>query len=247
MLHDGRQAVVVDPGDSVPVRQTLAALNLNLVGILVTHHHQDHVGGLAGLHEVLQGKVWGPSGERIPGPYEAVSDGQTIHIADWKFQVMRVPGHTAGHVAYLMPRTDEAGVLFCGDTLFSGGCGRLFEGTPEQMLDSLHRLAILPADTQVCCAHEYTAANMRFAQTVEPLNARAAEYAKWCDEQRRAGLPTLPSSIGLETQINPFLRCTVPDVVRCAQDHVGLAGDKGFDGELAVFTILRKWKNEFRS
>lgn len=247
MLHDGHQALVVDPGDSLPVKQALAALKLDLVGILVTHHHNDHVGGVPELREILSGKVFAPANEAIPGPNEPVSDGQTVAVGPWEFQVIGVPGHTAGHVAYVLPGSQQPPILFCGDTLFSGGCGRLFEGTPEQMLRSLHRLAGLPPDTRVCCSHEYTLANLRFAAVVEPNNPRASKYLAWCERQRQAGKPTLPSSIELESNINPFLRCNVPAVVASAQVRSGLTLNADFSGELAVFTVLRKWKNEFRT
>lgn len=248
MLHNGRDAIVVDPGDSAPVRHTLSKLKLELVGILVTHHHHDHVGGIEGLHDLLQGEVHGPATERIPGPFSPVVHGQVVTIRGWQFETILIPGHTAGHVAYLHTNTDAGPLVFCGDTLFSGGCGRLFEGTPAQMLASLHCLAALPGDTQVCCTHEYTVANMKFARLVEPLNEKVLEHQRWCELRRRAGQPTLPSSIELECEINPFLRCNQPTVRQSVQDHEGLSveiGDSG--GELAVFTALRQWKNEFRA
>lgn len=247
MLHDAHQAVVVDPGDAEPVVQALTALNLRLAGILVTHHHHDHVDGLAGLRSILQGHVHGPATEPIPGPYAPVSDGHSVLIAPWQFEVMSVPGHTAGHVAYFLQPADSAPVVFCGDTLFSGGCGRLFEGTPAQMLASLHRLAALPPSTRVCCTHEYTLSNMKFARHVEPMNQRARLYEQWCEVQRQAGQPTLPSSIELEREINPFLRCNQAQVVQSAQTHAGLHFAEKAGGDLAIFTVLRQWKNEFRA
>ncbi len=245
MLHDGLQAVVVDPGDSAPVRHALATLNLKLSGILVTHRHHDHVDGLQGLHDLLEGQVYGPATEAIPGPREPVVEGQSVTIGPWRFQVMLVPGHTAGHVAYLHA-DPSLPLVFCGDTLFSGGCGRLYDGTHAQLHHSLQRLARLPPETQVCCTHEYTLSNMKFARVVEPGNRRAAEYAHWCEVQRQAGRPTLPSSIELECEINPFLRCNQPGVVQAAQRRAGRPLGDGPGGELAVFTVLRQWKNEFQ-
>ncbi|MFN9707848.1 MAG: hydroxyacylglutathione hydrolase [Burkholderiales bacterium] len=248
MLHDEQHALVVDPGDAAPVLLALKALKLELVGILVTHHHHDHVGGLPLLRSVLQGEVVGPSRESITGPLKGVSEGDIVQLGPWAFRVMDIPGHTLGHVAYVGLEGSEAPVLFCGDTLFSGGCGRLFEGTAAQMLRSLHKLSALPPQTRVCCAHEYTVANLTFAQAVEPGNAQITDHLAWAKRQRHSGKPTLPSSIELESRINPFLRCKVPEVLTSAQTHSGmmLINDFDFIGELAVFTILRQWKNEFQ-
>jgi hydroxyacylglutathione hydrolase len=242
MLHDGVDALVVDPGDATPVLGALAERNLRLAGILVTHHHGDHVGGLAGLRPVLQGPIFGPARENIPEPYTPCSAGEAVELLGLRFQVIDVPGHTAGHIAYYAEAAGEAPLLFCGDTLFSGGCGRLFEGSPAQMHGSLQRLAALPGATRVCCAHEYTLANLRFAQTVEPANEALREYRAWCEQQRQQTLPTLPSSIAVERQINPFLRCSEPAVVAAAATHQALAAAD----PVAVFTSLRQWKNEFR-
>ena len=157
MLHDGRQAVVVDPGESAPVVAALDAQQLTLAAILVTHHHGDHVGGVDALRTRLRGPVYGPKRERIPQPYSPLVDGDAVDVLGMRFEVIDVPGHTSGHIAYFHAATNgDAPVVFCGDTLFSGGCGRLFEGTPAQMHHSLQALAALPGDTRVCCAHEYT-------------------------------------------------------------------------------------------
>ena len=240
MLHDGARAVVVDPGDAAPVQRRLAELDLALAGILVTHHHADHVGGIAALRPQLQGPVWGPAHEDIPGPYVALADGDVVDdVLGASFDVVDVPGHTAGHIAYVERTADEP-LLFCGDTLFSGGCGRMFEGTAAQMHASLQRLAALPGDAQVCCAHEYTLSNLRFAAAVEPDNAARAEHERHCRALRDDGMPTLPSTIALERRINPFLRCGVPAVVDAAQ-RAG-AEDRS---EVAVFAALREWKNRF--
>ena len=159
------------------------------------------------------------------------------------FEVLDVPGHTAGHIAYFCPQVDGAPLLFCGDTLFSGGCGRLFEGTPAQMLTSLDQLAALPGDTRVCCTHEYTLSNLKFARTVEPGNAALLQYISRCEALRAQGLPTLPSRIALEREINPFLRTRENAVVAAA---AGFAPPTDTRDAVAVLAALREWKNEFR-
>ena len=242
MLHDGRQAVVVDPGESAPVIAALDAQQLTLAAILVTHHHGDHVGGVDALRSRLQGPVYGPKRERIPEPYMPLVDGDLVEVLGMRFEVIDVPGHTSGHIAYFNAATNgDAPILFCGDTLFSGGCGRLFEGTPAQMHRSLSRLAALPGNTRVCCAHEYTLANLKFARAVEPVNAELAAYTAWCEAQRAEGRPTLPSSIARECEVNPFLRCDAPAVAHSARAH-GADSDE----PVAVLTALRQWKNDFR-
>jgi hydroxyacylglutathione hydrolase len=241
MLHDGSRAVVVDPGDAAPVHEALDTLGLQLAAILVTHHHADHVGGVDALRGRLQGPVYGPAREKIPQPFLPLQAGQEIEVLGLTFQVLDVPGHTAGHIAYRQTAVDARPLLFCGDTLFSGGCGRLFEGTPAQMADSLAQFAALPADTQVCCTHEYTLSNLRFAQAVEPGNAALAAYTVRCLSLRQQGQPTLPSSIGLELQINPFLRCDQPEVQASALAHGAAADDA-----VSVLAGLRAWKNGFR-
>ncbi|MBP7665238.1 MAG: hydroxyacylglutathione hydrolase [Burkholderiaceae bacterium] len=242
MLHDDRQAIVVDPGDAAPVAAALDAQGLALAAILVTHHHPDHVGGVAALRPRLQGPVYGPAREAIPQPFTPLADGDSVDVLGLRFQVIDVPGHTAGHIAYFLPAGDgQAPLLFCGDTLFSGGCGRLFEGTPAQMHQSLGRLAALPGDTRVCCAHEYTESNLKFANAVEPANAALARYTVACRALRADGLPTLPSTIAQERAINPFMRCDAPDVVTAAQSR-GAADRSG----PAVLGALREWKNSFR-
>lgn len=240
MIDDGRQALVVDPGEAAPVEAALEARGLELAGILVTHHHGDHVGGVDALRPRLAGPVYGPRREVLPEPCVRVGDGDAVVLMGLRFEVLDVPGHTAGHIAYFLSGAPGP-LVFCGDTLFSAGCGRLFEGTPAQMLASLERLAALPGATRVCCAHEYTLGNLRFAAAVEPGNAEVAMHTAWCQAQRARGLPTLPSTLAREREINPFLRSTVPAVVRAARDHGAAAADP-----VTVLATLREWKNEFR-
>jgi hydroxyacylglutathione hydrolase len=241
MLHDGHLAVVVDPGESAPVIKALDSHKLQLAAILVTHHHADHVGGVDELRSRLQGPVYGPRRERIPQPCVALDDGDKVDVLGLQFQVIDVPGHTSGHIAYFTEDGGAEPILFCGDTLFSGGCGRLFEGTPAQMHHSLSRLAKLPGPTRVCCAHEYTLSNLKFARAVEPKNHDLADYTTWCEAQRALGEPTLPSSITTERLVNPFLRCAEPGVAVMAQTRGAPSADP-----VAVLAALRQWKNEFR-
>jgi hydroxyacylglutathione hydrolase len=241
ILHDGRQALVVDPGDAAPVIEALDRLGLALTGILVTHHHADHVGGLVDLMPRLQGEIHGPAHERMPVsviPHEA---GDTLQWQGVNFTVLEVPGHTLGHIAYFAEAAPGGPLLFCGDTLFSAGCGRLFEGTPAQMHDSLSRLAELPSATRVCCAHEYTISNLRFARAAEPGNTDAAEHMARCEALRAEGRPTLPSTIGLERRINPFMRCAEPALAASALEHGASSEDP-----VEVFAALREWKNNYR-
>lgn len=242
LLHDGQRALVVDPGDADPVRRYLAQRSLKLEAILVTHHHPDHIGGVDALRDETGARVWGPARERIPEPLVRLSEGDHIEVLGLGFDILDVPGHTAGHIAYYCPAFDGAPLLFCGDTLFSGGCGRLFEGTAAQMHASLSKLAALPGNTRVCCTHEYTLSNLKFATAVEPGNAQLIHYRQQCEERRSRGEPTLPSSIALERGINPFLRTGQPAVAQAAHDHSG--ADEA--DPVAVFAALRQWKNEFR-
>jgi hydroxyacylglutathione hydrolase len=241
MLHDSREALVVDPGDAAPVVEALDRLGLALTGILVTHHHADHVGGLAALLPRLQGELHGPANEPMPVSVRPHRQGDTLQWQAITFDVLDVPGHTAGHIAYHAEAAPGGPLLFCGDTLFSGGCGRLFEGTPAQMHDSLQKLARLPADTRVCCAHEYTLSNLRFAHAAEPGNEDVVAHQARCEALRAAGQATLPSTIALERRINPFMRCAEPTLAASAQAH----GARG-DGPVEVLAALREWKNNYR-
>ena len=241
MLDDGHQALVVDPGDSAPVLAALAARQLVLAAILVTHHHANHVGGVDALRPHLQGPVYGPKRERIPQPFVPLAHGEHVNVLGLRFEVIDVPGHTSGHIAYFTAPVGDTPTLFCGNTLFSGGSGRLFEGTPAQMHHSLSLLAELPGDTRVCCAHDYTLSNLKLARAAEPANVELAASMAWCESRRASGLPTLPSSIACERQVNPFLRCGEPAVADSAREHGARSKDP-----VAVLAALREWKNEFR-
>ncbi|MDB5937802.1 MAG: Hydroxyacylglutathione hydrolase [Polaromonas sp.] len=241
LLHDGRRALVVDPGDAEPVMRVLEASRLRLESILVTHHHADHTGGVDALRKATGATVYGPATERIPAPFQPLREGDRVTALGLDFQVLDVPGHTAGHIAFYTPDMDGQPLLFCGDTLFSGGCGRLFEGTPAQMLASLDKLAALPGATRVCCAHEYTLANLRFALAVEPDNAALAAHAQHCRQLREQGLPTLPSSISQEVLINPFLRTRQAGIRAAVHQFEASARD-----DTTVFAALRQWKNQFK-
>ena len=233
------QFVVVDPGEADPVLAELQRRGESLAAILLTHHHPDHIAGVAGLLATREVPVIGPDDPRIPTLTRRVRGGERLDLAELglHFDVLHVPGHTLSHIAYV-----GHGTLFSGDTLFSAGCGRLFEGTPEQMTDSLDRLRRLPAETRLYCGHEYTAANLRFALEVEPGNLAAGRYRTAVAAMREADTPTLPSNLALEILINPFLRFDIDTVRAAAERHAGTA----LDGDVAVFRTLRTWKDGFR-
>ncbi len=241
LIHDDQHAAVVDPGDAAPVEAALASLNLTLDAILLTHHHADHAGGVSALLTHRKIPVFGPARERIAGVSVSLSEGQEVALPSLglRLSVLDVPGHTAGHIAYVAP---DQHWLFCGDTLFAGGCGRLFEGTPEQMTASLQKFAALPDDTAVYCAHEYTASNLRFALAAEPGNARLAERFDHVQQCRARGEATVPSTIGIEKLTNPFLRYREPAVIATLR----AAGRLDGDNPVAAFAALREWKNSFR-
>lgn len=242
LLHDGEHALVVDPGEAEPVLAHLQRHALRLSAILLTHHHADHVGGVARLLQHWQVPVYGPAAENIAEVSHPLGDGDTFAIAapQVKFQVLDVAAHTAGHIAYLAPALSPA-ALFCGDSLFSAGCGRLFEGTPAQLQKALARMAALPDETRVYCTHEYTLSNLAFARAAEPHNAERDRYALACEALRAAGEPTLPSTIGREKAINPFLRCDQAGV----RDAVAAHSGRRPDDALACLSALRAWKDVF--
>ena len=238
VIHDDRHAVVVDPGDATPVLRFLQDQGLALAAILVTHHHADHVDGLSQLLAKAAVPVFGPRNEDIDEITHPVGEPDRITLPhlDVSMGVIDVPGHTAGHIAYY-----GEGRLFCGDTLFACGCGRIFEGTPAQMLNSLDKLAALPENTSVYCAHEYTLSNIAFAQAVEPDNLQLLERAIAAAETRRQGKPTVPSMLQMEKATNPFLRSRIPAIAQAVESHPGTHPAD----TIAVFAALRQWKNTF--
>jgi len=231
-------AFVVDPGDADPIEEALAARRLRLAAIVVTHHHGDHTGGVERLKRAHGATVYGPAAEQIPARDVALAEGDRVELLGVTFGVLAVPGHTRGHIAYHAPSIEA---LFCGDTLFAGGCGRLFEGTPAQMHASLAKLARLPGATRVYCVHEYTVANLKFARAVEPDNAALARRLAESEAMRSRGEPTVPSTIALELATNPFLRCDEPAVRAAAQRRHPGAGASAVD----TFAAIRAWKNVF--
>jgi hydroxyacylglutathione hydrolase len=250
LIHDGRSAAVVDPGDAAPIMAALREHGLTLTAILLTHHHNDHTGGVGELLRHYPAVVFGPRNEAITGVARPLGQGDLIDVPGLGLQmaVLDVPGHTAGHIAYVRRGTaDQPGWLFCGDTLFAGGCGRLFEGTPAQMMDSLAKLAALPDDTLVYCAHEYTLSNLRFAAAVEPENAALQARIVRDGARRQEGIPTVPSTIGIEKASNPFLRSSEPAILASllAAGKLDKATLGGGAAQVAAFAALRQWKNTF--
>ncbi|MBS1143475.1 MAG: Beta-lactamase-like protein [Proteobacteria bacterium] len=244
LLTRGKRAVVVDPGDAAPVIARLEADGLTLEGILITHHHADHQGGIAELTARWQAEIYAPVVESITGCTRPLSGGELIEVLGETVAVLAVPGHTRGHLAYSVP-----GALFCGDTLFGAGCGRLFEGTPEQMSASLDQIAALPDDTLIYCAHEYTGMNLRFALAIEPDNAALQARVAKVAALRAAGRPSVPLTLAEEKATNPFLRCEVPAVVDAGLRHAAQTGE---DPDLTVnrkkasiFKFIRSWRNTF--
>lgn len=243
VLANGKNALVVDPGDGTPVKQFLEQQGLSLSAILITHHHLDHIGGLNSLVEHYGTvPIYGPAQNDIAHMTHPLAGGETLRLAglNLSIETLAVPGHTLGHLAFYVPAQGaQAPILFCGDTLFASGCGRLFEGTPEQMWDSLSTLAALPEETRVCCAHEYTLSNIQFALKVLPNDQKLMEYQAQAEELRKQGRPTLPTTIGHERKHNLFLKVTEPEIKHSVSEYLGEA----VHTPVEVFAGLRQWKD----
>lgn len=241
---DSSFVYVVDPGVAAPVLAYLALHKLTLAGVLITHKHSDHIGGISELQAHCHGElaVYGPRAEAIEGiTYEIIAEGPLdLPHLNTQAEIIFLPGHTLGHIAYVI-----GDVVLCGDTLFSGGCGRLFEGTPKQMLTSLNTLAALPSGHKMYCAHEYTQANLKFALTVTPDNPELIQYAAWVDKARAANIPTIPCELSTELAINPFLRCHTDEVKQAISKRFTTELNNALADELQTFTLLRKWKDTF--
>ncbi len=234
LLHNARDAVVIDPGEAAPVLAALKEKSLQLKAILVTHHHADHINGISALLSAYSPAVYAPKYNQFDFPHTPLGEGDHVTLAalGLQFQVMWLPGHTLDHIAYI----DEPH-LFCGDVLFSAGCGRLFEGSPQQMLTALNRLKALPPTTQIYCTHEYTSTNIDFALTLDPDNQALLERKRVVAALRSAQKPSLPSTIGLELQINPFLRCDEAPIIEHA--------DTEKTDTLSVFSKIRTLRNHY--
>lgn len=245
LIHNGKDAIIVDPGNAAPVQACLKQHQLNLCAILLTHHHADHIGGVDDLIKNAPVPVYGPLADQQSGRIPAITQGcqqdESILIRELNLQlnIIEVPGHTSSHIAYY---SAELAALFCGDTLFTGGCGRLFEGTPAQMVISLHKITALPANTKIYCAHEYTLSNLRFALEAEPDNQALQARFEQASAAREKGLATVPGQLDLELQTNPFLRCNSSEIIRTLQNQQRLLNTTD---EVSVFAALRQWKNNY--
>jgi hydroxyacylglutathione hydrolase len=239
-LRNDQYAIVVDPGDAVPVIKYLEENNLQLLAILVTHHHRDHIGGINDLVELYNSPVYGPRREKIPHLSIPLDEGDVIEFKQLNFKanVIDIPGHTLGHIAYLWK-----GGMFCGDTMFTCGCGKIFEGTPEQLHHSLQRLASQSDDTLVYCTHEYTEYNTPFAQLCEPSNIKLKQRVIDAEALRSKNIPTVPSTMRLERETNPFLRCKEIEIIKNIEEKFGVKLPS--NDEQAAFTALRKWRDLF--
>ena len=239
-LSDGTHAVVVDPGDGDAVLNYLQEKQLYLAGILITHHHADHTGGLERLQAATSATVFGPDNPQISGIDVTVKDQDQMQLLGVEWQIIAVPGHTLDHIAYFARFENSDPVLFCGDTLFSAGCGRIFEGTPAMMWQSLNKLLALPSETRIYPAHEYTQANLAFALAVEPDNSALKQRIDEVSQLRANGKPSLPVTLGAECRYNPFLRWSEAAVVASVRER-----GESVDEPVAVFAAVRAWKDTF--
>lgn len=236
--EETKHCIIVDPGEAKPVLAQLKQLNLNLDAMFITHHHWDHTNGIRSILKQHPAPVFGPAKEKIAGVSNPVDEGDKVELPNWPtFEVIAIPGHTLGHIAYYGNH-----LLFCGDTLFTAGCGRLFEGTAQQMLNSLNKLAQLSDETQVYCGHEYTLANLHFAQTIEPHNIQIKERLEKTRELRQKNLASVPSLLSDERLSNPFLRCDNPEIKLRIEKRTG----KKLSTSVEIFAYLRQWKNNFK-
>ena len=236
-----QQAAVVDPGQSLPVISFLKQHQLTLTAVLVTHHHFDHVGGLQDLKQQFNPTIHGPCNPQINTIDFQYKHGNQLSLFGSTFTIMEIPGHTLDHIAFYSEDIHSDPVVFCGDTLFAGGCGRIFEGTPEMMLSSLQLLSELPPATKLYCAHEYTLANLAFANVVDPNNTQLQQRTQQDADKRKQNLPTIPSTLATEKETNPFLRSHVASIAMNASQHC----KSELNSKLEVFTAIREWKNNF--
>ena len=241
VIHNQNYAAVVDPGIASPVIEYLQSKNLQLSAILITHHHNDHTGGNIELLKFFDVPVYGPRNESISTVTHPVHEGAPVNLQalSLNLTVFDTPGHTQGHVAYY--GSNPMNMVFCGDTLFACGCGRVFEGTAQQMYESLQKLSQLPDDTLIYCAHEYTLSNIQFVRAVDPKNSKLIELEITAQELRNQNIPTIPTTLALEKTVNPFLRCSQQEIINSAINYSG----KLLSDPISVFTVLRDWKNNF--
>ena len=232
---------IIDPGDGGAVKKWLKKRHQSLSAILITHHHNDHIGGIEELLGDYAVPVYGPESPRIPQITHFLHEGQSLSLPGLPLTVMEIPGHTMDHIAYFVDINGQDPLLFCGDTLFAGGCGRIFDGTPTLFHQSLIKIGQLPGNTRVFCAHEYTLANLRFAQAVEPDNSDLAHRIPVEQQKRQLGQPTIPTTIAAELATNPFLRCQLESVKTSVEEYYGAVTSS----DLEVFTLLRQWKDHF--
>lgn len=238
IIHNQQVALIIDPGNAAPVLNWIDQQKLQPLAILCTHHHSDHTGGIAALVQEFSIPVYGPANETIPNITHPLTEDDTLNFPALALtlDVLDIPGHTAGHIAYYGHQS-----LFCGDTLFSCGCGRIFEGSPQQMFTSLQKLARLPDETRVYCAHEYTLSNIQFARILDPDNTNLLQWEHEAQQKLAQQLPTLPTNLALEKTVNPFLRCDQPAIIQSASQYVG----HQLDDPVSIFAAIRSWKNNF--